>query len=262
MKAICFVFLALFFVAACSGGSGRNLGGGGRYCPLTSLSDFGNLAAGSTELARYDLEKNVGTPEEVISAAHLPGGTYVLDSAEFLYVRKEDPTNARRWVTTQLREEIDAVAMQRQKRSTGDEGERIYKSSRYCVGGYGIDDPSYEAAMEGLTKLQVSAGNKIEFEVTSWGYYYDSSQKVIRPLYVETDASTGQEKGSWKRQVDQTKYSAPKDVFGDNMTALSLRRLAGAEQNKYQIFTKVDMGDSKTFYLLRVNLHFTPTNAP
>lgn len=252
-KHIGWLVLITFTILGCSGGGGRDLGGGGRYCSLNSLAEFAALPAGSAELARYDKTAPTTAPEDVISATHLPEGTYELENAEFLYVRKEDPNNQRRWVMTQLREEIDTLSMTRRDREKGSAGETLYKTSIYCNGGYRIEDPTYEASAEGITKLQVSAGNKIDFEVTSWGYQYDGVEKMLKPLYVSTDAN-GQQNSSWKRPEDKSKYSAPKDVFTNNLSVLSLRRLAGGDGNAYQILSQLEIEEGKTYVVLRVNL--------
>jgi hypothetical protein len=113
--------------------------------------------------------------------------------------------------------------------------------------------------MEGLTKIEVAAGDKVDFETTSWGYVFNANKKMIEQLYVEVDPETGEEKPSWNKPEDSSKYSAPKDVFGDQLTVLSLRKLPNiGNEEFYQIYAQLESSDGITFHLSRVTFKRTP----
>lgn len=243
-------------IAGCSG-SGRNLGGGGRYCHIRSFEGFEQKADGSEIVSKFVKAENKGTPEDVLTAANLPPGTYELNIADYMYLRKVDPNNRRRWIMTQVREDVDAAAMERKKNETGQESENIYRSFRYCAGGYRKGDKTYEASMNGITSMTVDASGKIEFETTSWGYRFDGEKDRIESLWLEK-ADDGSEKPAWSKPDDHTKYSAPKDVFGENLSVLSLRKLPNKDQEFYQIYSRQDLDDGTTFQFLRVTLKRIP----
>lgn len=251
----CFL-TAVSVVAGCSGG-GRNLGGGGRYCHLQSFEGFEQLPQGSAIVSKFSKSENKGAAEDILTAANLPPGTYELNLADYMYLRKVDVNNRRRWIMTQIRQSVDAVTMQRKKNETGKDSETLYQSSRYCAAGYSPGDASYEAQMSGITAMTVSNSGKIEFKTTSWGYRFDGEKDMIKALWLET-TDNGSEKPAWNKPEDSTKYSAPKDVFGENLSVLSLRKLPNQDQDLYQIYTRQDLDDGTTFQFLRVTLKRIP----
>lgn len=238
----------------CSG-SGRNLGGGGQYCHVRSFEGYEQTGEGTTIVSKYHKAEKLGNPEDILTGATLPAGTYELTIADYMYMRKVDPTNPRRWIMTQIRQDVDSDAMVRYKQETGQDSETLYKSYRYCVGGYRLGDGSYEASMTGITKMVVDQSGKVEFETTSWGYRFDGDKDRVDALWLETE-DDGTEKPSWSKPEDSSKYSAPKEVYGENLAVLSLRLLPGEQ---YQIYTRQDLdGDGTTFQLLRATFKRIP----
>ncbi len=251
---ITFCFLTVIAIIVGCSGSGRNLSGGGRHCHLYSFEGF-EQAAGEV-VSQFSKSENKGAAEEVLTATHLPPGTYELNLADYMYLRKVEKNNRHRWIMTQIRENVDTAEMNRRKNETGQESETLYHSSRYCAAGYRLGDESYEASMSGITAMTVAESGKIEFETTSWGYRFDGEKIKIGALWLET-TDNGTEKPAWSKPDDSTKYSAPKDVFGENLSTLSLYKLP--QENLYQIYSRQDLdGDGTTFQFLKVTLKRIP----
>lgn len=251
------LFSTIVLTLGCSGG-GRNLGGGGQYCNLNSFNSLKGVPETAQEIAVFKPSENKGSLEEVFTGENFPLGTYEMQSAQFLYVHKVDPSNQRRWIMTQISETVDSV-----KTEIRNDGKTYYKNSRSCAGGYRVSDPSYQASISGIRDFTVGEDKKVLLDQTTiWGYQWDSKTNMIQEIFQETDPDTGQSKNTWAKPEESGKYQSPKDLYdGDNVFEMSLHKLPTAGWEGYQVFTQVDLGDN-IFLLLKIIYKRTPLAEP
>lgn len=227
------IILAYLFVTACGAGGGRDLGGGGRYCEADQVASTYDVPSGGEILE-----------DNATNLDALPEGEYNFVSAEYLYVKKVDPANARRWIMLQVNETLGA--------------NDTPQSSRYCARGLKVSDPSFGSEVSGIRSMTVGqepiepdvtvgaltiparTARKVDFEPSNWGFFYNQDKLMIEAPFCDdrsTDCSANQ-KNSFSGKVEQGKFTEPVETFLSFAEDIRIIHFEGS--SRYSIVAKTD----------------------
>ncbi|NQZ01608.1 MAG: hypothetical protein HRT45_13175 [Bdellovibrionales bacterium] len=226
---------------ACGAQGGRDLGGGGRYCPADQYK----------ELFKVPKKAEVVT-ENAGELGTLDLGDYDMTSAEFIHVKKVEPNNNRRWTMFQVNENVDAAGNTR--------------TSRYCARGVQTQDESFLSEAPGIEKMSVGEGDKIDFSPRLWGFQYNSEKLLLEQPYCNDGSSSCEisEKTSFASKLEPGDYDDASEVledFGDEVKVVKLYK--GKKENaiqRYLILGRsvfVDDDGVENIRVLRVTYYFT-----
>lgn len=218
MQRSSFVFLTVigsaFLFAACGGGSGRNLGGGGLYCNANQAEAF---------VIPTTAQKISFSPEE--DGPQIPAGTYVYDRADFLYVNKADLSSTRNWLIIQTTE--NNYALQENKTPT---------SGPYCVRGLLPSTPDFSKSAEGVSQMTVSEDGSISYQFKQYTLTWNSMEQKL---------STG-------TSVLGEDSQDPLTVYSGKVTDLSFYKIQANNDNdkSYEILSEwTDPKTNEAIYL-------------
>ncbi|MEO0337189.1 MAG: hypothetical protein AAF202_12405, partial [Pseudomonadota bacterium] len=161
------ITISLFSLAltACGAGGGRDLGGGGLFCPADQYKSL------------FKVPKNAEVvTEDPTELGSLDLGEYRFRSAEFMHVKKIEPKNNRRWIMFQVNESAD--------------GRGGRDTRRYCARGVQTRDPSFVSEAPGLEEMTVGEGNKVDFSPRLWGFSYNSQKLMLEEPYCTDGTSS------------------------------------------------------------------------
>lgn len=214
-------------LTACGAGGGRNLGGGGLFCP-----------AGQYKTLFAVPKKAEVVSEDADELGQLELGDYKLRNAEYLHVKKVEPDNNRRWIMFQVNESVDENDNRRTR--------------RYCARGVQTEDESFVSEAPGIDTMTVGEGNKVDFSPRVWGFQYNSEKLLLEHPYCKdgSEACEISEKTSFSGKLEPGDFedaSAVLKAFGDEIKIVKLNKPKAKSAQRYQILLRSVYTDEDGF---------------
>jgi hypothetical protein len=227
------------FLSACGAGGGRDLGGGGFFCPANQYK------------ALFKVPKNAEVitenPEELGS---LDLGDYEMRTAEYLHVKKIEPNNNRRWVMFQINE--------------SDDGNGTRNTRRYCARGVQTQDASFISESPGIETMTVGEGNKVDFSPRVWGFSYNSEKLMLEQPYCKDGSSSCEisEKTSFAGKLEPGDFADATDVLAEHseIKVVKLNKPKESSTQRYMILARTVYTDNQgieNIEVLRIVYNFS-----